>query len=169
MNNQLKSGLFIALFLSMMGVSYAAEDRLDPAALENAMKSCRDTGKNSIDAFDSCMEEKGFPKPDGQAATPPPPPTEKADPKIDAAKQTCRQTAQGSVDVFDSCMQQKRVNKSDGSQQNHPPMPKPSKELDSKLNAAIQKCHETTGDKLAAFESCMQSKGFNKPRIDKPK
>ncbi|HIC47815.1 MAG TPA: hypothetical protein EYM37_04190 [Methylophaga aminisulfidivorans] len=168
MHNQLKSGLFIALFLCTMGVSYAAEDRMDPAALENAMKSCRDIGKNNIDDFDRCMEEKGFPKPEGQHNSPPPPPPRQADPKIEAAKQACRQSAQGSVDVFDMCMQKKGFNKLEGSEQNLPTPSEPPKEVDPKLNSAIKECHETTGDNLAAFESCMQGKGFNKPRIETP-
>ncbi|WP_417541976.1 hypothetical protein [Methylophaga thalassica] len=108
MHNQLKSGLFIALFLCTMGVSYAAEDRMDPAALENAMKSCRDSAKGSVELFDSCMQQKGF---NHQPSPSIPAPPKAVDEKLKSAIQDCHETSKADLAAFESCMETKGFNK----------------------------------------------------------
>lgn len=108
MYKQLILSVLVTLILSMTTAAYAVDDSVVPKELENAIKSCRDSAKGSVDLFDSCMQKKGF---DEKPQSSVPAPSKEVDEQLQSAVKDCHETSSGKLPAFENCMEQKGFNK----------------------------------------------------------
>ncbi len=107
MTTQLRSRLLL-ISMFMLTTAYAADENLTSPELESAMKSCRESAKGSIDAFNQCMEKKGV---NNDSAPAIPKPTKEIDTKLQSAIRDCHKTMKDNLAGFESCMEGKGFNR----------------------------------------------------------
>ncbi|SFK48677.1 hypothetical protein [Methylophaga sulfidovorans] len=107
MTTQFRSGLLL-VFMFMMTTAYAADDKMVAPELENAMKSCRESAKGSVEVFNQCMEQKGV---NNDSAPVIPEPTKEIDTKLQSAIRDCHKTMKDNLAGFESCMEGKGFNR----------------------------------------------------------